>query len=60
VKRGLRSAPLANEPVSVAHRGYLIRQRSDSGFSITCSGHVIQHQTPSVDTAKAIIDLLID
>lgn len=48
------------EAVSIAHRGYLIKQRADSGFSITKGGHVIQHHTPTVEEAKQIISLLTD
>lgn len=48
------------EPDQVAHRGYLIRRRAHSGYSITVGVHVIQHQTPSVASAKAIIDSLLD
>jgi hypothetical protein len=41
-----------------AYRGYLIQRRSDAGYSITRDGCVIQHQTPTVQSAKSIIDLI--
>lgn len=43
---------------TTAHRGYLITRMFDGAFRIHRDGHTIQHSTPSVATAKAIIEEL--
>ncbi len=55
---GSRRKRLGPEPQQQAYRGYLIKERADNGFSITRGGHVVQHQTPSIEQAKRIIDEL--
>ena len=57
-KSKYRGSASAYEIPQVAYRGYLIKARADSGFSITKGGHVIAHQCPSIDEAKKIVDIL--
>lgn len=51
---------LSRGPVQLAHRGYLIKEKTPSGFCIVAGGHVIQHHTDTIDDAKRIIDQLVE